>query len=310
MRRAGHPYASRGDELTDTLRSGGARSGGRPAAALAAATAALGLWTQPAGSSPSSSSPPPPSAIRETPPADTTHDSARDTLPTFVGTVHSRQTGDPVGGARVMVPGLDRRTTTDADGRFRLESLEGGEYDVRVHYLGYTTNPRRVEFRTRHATRAELWLERTVLAVEDLRVEVSQPRADPMAGFRRRREDGFGLFLDRGDIERRNPAFTSDLFRTLPGVTVTPNRMGQASVTVRRFGGRCRPTVWVDGVLTNALPVDFVTPQSIIGIEVYRGASEVPPQFNKPTTEGCGTIVIWTRKPGHPPPGVESDTAG
>lgn len=199
---------------------------------------------------------------------------------------------------------------TDAEGRFALDSLQAGEYDVRVRYLGYTTNPRRVEFRTRHATRAELWLERTVLSVEDLRVEVSQPRVDPMAGFKRRQAHGLGVFLDRGDIERRNPAFTSDLFRSLPGLSVSANRMGQARVTVRRFGGRCRPTVWVDGVLTNALPVDFVTPDAIIGIEVYRGASEVPPQFNRPTTEGCGTIVIWTRTPGHPAPGVEPDSAG
>lgn len=274
-------------------------------------TAALVLWTLPAGSSPPLPLDPTPTpASGDTAPGDTAHDAPADTLPTFLGTVRSRQTGDPVGGAEILIPGLDRRTTTDTAGRFRLDSLQAGEYDVRVHYLGYTTNPRRVEFRTRHATRAELWLERTVLAVEDLRVEVSRPRADPMAGFKRRQEHGMGLFLDRGDIERRNPAFTSDLFRSLPGVSVTPNRMGQARVTVRRFGGRCRPTIWVDGVLTNALPVDFVMPGAIIGIEVYRGASEVPPQFNKPTTEGCGTIVIWTRTPGHAPPGVEPDSAG
>lgn len=278
---------------------------------LAAATATLVLWTVPASSlpSPRTGAPPDPAAL-DTAAGDTTDGASADTLPTFLGTVFSHQTGEPVGGAEVIVPGLDRRTTTGEEGRFRLDSLDPGRYDVRVHYLGYTTNPRRVEFRARHATRAELWLERTVLSVEDLRVQVSRPRADPMAGFKRRREAGMGLYLDRGDIEERNPAYTSDLFRGMPGVSVTPNRMGQARVTIRRFGGRCRPTVYLDGVLTSALPVDFVTPQAIIGIEVYRGASEVPPQFNKPTEEGCGTILIWTRTPGHPPPGVEPDSTG
>lgn len=243
---------------------------------------------------------------------DTTHrdGAAADSLSHFLGTVRSRQTGEPVGGARVMIPAQERETLSDDRGRFRLDSLAPGRHDVRVHYLGYTTNRRRVELRAGHATRAELWLERTVLAVEDLRVEVEARRVDPMAGFKRRREDGFGVFLDRGDIEERNPASTSDLFRTLPGVSVEPSRLGVSEVTVRRFGGRCRPSIYVDGVPTSgSMRVDYLTPGSIIGIEVYRGASEVPPQFNRPTRQGCGTIVIWTRIPGYTPPGVEPDSA-
>jgi len=225
-----------------------------------------------------------------------------------VGTVRSRQTGERVSGAQVMMPSQGRRTATDDSGRFRLDSLAPGRYEVRVHYLGYMTNPRTVELRARHSTRADLWLERTVLSVEDLEVRVTRPRVDPMAGFKKRRDDGFGVFLDRGDIEARNPAHTSDLFRSLAGISVTANRMGMARVTVRRFGGRCAPTVYVDGVLTSGIPVDFVMPQSIIGIEVYRGPSEVPPQFNKPTEQGCGTILIWTRDPGRTPPGIEPDS--
>lgn len=242
-----------------------------------------------------------------TPHADTT--TRPDGLARFVGTVRSRQTGERVSGARVIVPSQERRTVTGDQGRFRLDSLAPGRHRVRIHYLGYETNPRVVELRARHSTSVELWLDRTVLAVEDIRVEVTEPRADPMAGFEQRRDGGFGLFLDRGDIDRRNPSETSDLFRSLAGVSVTANRFGQARVTMGRFGGRCSPDVWVDGTLTAGMPVDFIMPRSIVGIEVYRGSSEVPAQFNKPTTRGCGTIVIWTRNPGHTPPGVEPDTS-
>lgn len=259
------------------------------------------------GPSPVDSLPAAPPVLPDTVQEDTT--SRPDTLARFVGTVRSRQTGELVSGARVLMPSQGRRTITGEEGRFRLDSLRPGRHRVRVHYLGYETNPRVVELRARHSTRAELWLERTVLAVEDLRVEVTEPRADPMAGFKRRRDSGFGVFLDRGDIERRNPAHTSDLFRSLAGVRVTPNRFGMARVTIGRFGGRCAPTVYVDGTLTAGMPVDNVMPQSIIGIEVYRGASEVPPQFNRPTERGCGTILIWTRNPGHTPPGVEPDSS-
>lgn len=305
MRRPRHPHPGRRDEPTHALIATARREGGRWAA-LAAATAALAL--SPASTPAAPGTAPAASSLAAVTP-DTTERVDADTLPTFVGTVRSRQTGETVGGAAVMVPGLERRTTTGPDGTFRFDSLAPGRHEVRVRYLGYTTNPRRVEFRTRHATRAELWLERTVLAVEELRVEVSRPSPDPYAGFKRRQENEMGVFLDRGDIEERNPARTSDLFRTMPGVNVTPSDMGEARVSISRFGRRCHPTVYVDGALTNALPVDLVMPNAIVGIEVYRGASEVPPGFNKPT-EGCGTIVIWTRSPGHTPPGMEPDSTG
>lgn len=288
----------------------------RGPAALALLFAVTGLLLSAPGTTdaqppPSDSSRPAPSGADSPAAPDTTHSdtaAGSDAPARFTGTVRSRQTGELVTGALVVVPSQSRRTITDEEGRFRLDSLAPGRHPVRIHYLGYETNPRVVELRARHSTRVELWLERTVLAVEDLRVEVTEPRADPMAGFRQRRDDGFGLFLDRGDIEERSPAHTSDLFRTLAGVTVAPSRGGVARVTIRRFGGRCAPTVYLDGVLTSGLPVDFVMPQSIIGIEVYRGASEVPPQFNKPTAQGCGAILIWTRTPGHAPPGVEPDS--
>lgn len=332
MRRPRHSYPGGRNDPGHPLTAGRARPAGHGRAPLAAVVAATALLVSgvpavsgepalppvppEADAAVSSGDRPPAASLRSLPTRGALADGARDeaatadTLPQFVGTVLSRQTGEPVGGAQVMIPSQDRRTLTDENGRFRLDSLSPGRHEVKVRYLGYTTNPRSVELRLRHATRAELWLERTVLAVEDLEVEVDRPRVDPMAGFKRRREDGLGLFLDRGDIEERNPATTSDLFRSLAGVSVEPNRLGVAEVTVRRFGGRCRPTVYVDGVLTSGMMrVDYVVPEAIIGIEVYRGPAEVPPQFNKPTRQGCGTILIWTRIPGYTPPGVEPDTS-
>lgn len=317
MRHPGHSHAGRRDGPTRALTSDRPALPDRrppPAGGLTASACVLLAAAAPAlSAAPTPPSPSPfsgallPAALSPAPAAAAAPANA-DTLPRFVGIVRSRQTGEGVGGAQVRVPGQGRRTVTDDSGRFLLDSLDAGQHEVRVHYLGYTTNPRTVELRPRHSTRVELWLERTILAVEDLEVEVEGPRPDPMAGFRSRREGGFGTFLDRGDIEARDPAQTSDLFRTMAGVSVSPNRMGTAQVTVRRFGGRCAPSVYLDGVPTAGMPVDFVLPESIVGIEVYRGPSEVPPQFNRPTSEGCGTILIWTRNPGHTPPGVEPDS--
>ena len=307
MRSPGDPHPRRRDGAGKTLGPGRPGIGdGRPRPSLAGLIAAGLLLGFLPGLRPTTHSP-----ARAAPaniPAGVGA-SAADTLSRFVGLVRSRPTGESVGGALVLLTGQERRTVTDDDGRFRLDSLAPGRYEVRIHHLGYTTNPRTVELRPGHSTRAEFWLERTVLRVEDLEVRVLRPRVDPMAAFRRRREDGHGHFLDRGDIEARNPASTSDLLRTLSGVRVTRDAWGRSRVTITRFGDRCRPTVYTDGVLTSSMPVDAVRPESIIAIEVYRGASEVPPQYNPPTVQNCGTILIWTRNPGRTPPGVEPDSS-
>jgi hypothetical protein len=43
--------------------------------------------------------------------------------------------------------------------------------------------------------------------------------------------------------------------------------------------------------------VDELTPDQVEGIEIYRGSSSVPPQFNTGTSM-CGVIAIWSRVPG------------
>jgi len=67
-----------------------------------------------------------------------------------------------------------------------------------------------------------------------------------------------------------------------------------------QMGGRdCPPQYWVDGVKAFALNIDDIIPQDVEGIEIYEGASTVPPQFNtKEGTTICGVVLIWTRIPG------------
>lgn len=224
-----------------------------------------------------------------------------DTTANFTGTVASSQTGKPISGARVSIPEIQYGAITDEEGRFTIEELPPGLYDVRVHYLGYTTNQRPIRLQPGRVTNATFLLERDVLEVADLKVEVKQTnRVDPMADFQRRMDRGFGEFITRQEIEERNPQHTSDLLRTVPGVSVGPVRYGRARVTMRRSGRECRPVVFLDGVLTRNYAVDNLQPQAIEGIEVYRRGSETPPQFDVGST-GCGVLVIHTRVGGTNP---------
>ena len=47
----------------------------------------------------------------------------------------------------------------------------------------------------------------------------------------------------------------------------------------------------------------LVNPQSIVGIEVYNGSSQVPAEYNKRGAD-CGVVVVWTDAPTRQRPGV------
>lgn len=218
-----------------------------------------------------------------------------DSTATLVGTVASAQTGNTVQRARVLLPGLVRGALTDNEGKFRMADLPPGLHNAKVTYFDYSTNQRPVRLEAGKTTRVTFLLDRNVLEVAELNVEVERPEPEDreIEGFERRRKRGFGIFITREDIEKRNPQRTSDMFRGRPTVYVSPTRYDRAQVFMGRAVDRCRPDLWIDGSLTNSYYVDDIDPDAVKAIEIYRRTSEVPPEFTR-TNTGCGTIVIWT----------------
>lgn len=218
-----------------------------------------------------------------------------DTTATLVGTVASAQTGNTVQRARVILPGIARGAMTDEEGKFRITDLPPGLYKAKVAYFDYSTNQRPVRLERGKITRVTFLLDRNVLEVAELKVEAErrEPRDREMQGFYRRQKRGFGLFITREDIEKRNPQRTSDMFRGLPSVYVAPTRFDRSQVFIGRAVDRCRPDLWIDGSLTKSYYVDDIDPDAVKAIEVYRRTSETPPEYTR-TNTGCGTILIWT----------------
>jgi hypothetical protein len=57
-------------------------------------------------------------------------------------------------------------------------------------------------------------------------------------------------------------------------------------------------TIFYDGVLFTTDAINFVMPESIVGIEVYRSGTTLPPECTVPSSDGssgCGAIVFWTK---------------
>lgn len=124
-------------------------------------------------------------------------------------------------------------------------------------------------------------------------------------GFDSRRAHATGgSFLDRAAIDKRGAVRMSELLRSLPGVALLPiggPLGGNDYMVVMRGiatvkGEVCPVQYYLDGHPYQADDnVDrLITPKEVVAMEVYPGASQVPPQFKGPTSR-CGVIVIWTR---------------
>lgn len=183
-------------------------------------------------------------------------------------------------------------TRTAGDGSFSLKGPQHGTGELRLRRLGYVPRSLVILFDTLTSSRTiTISLESAPAILQPVKVEA--PVSVQMRGFNeRRRQRGTGHFIDRADIQRRKPAYTSDLLRSLPGMTVRlSNRLG-AIVRVRG----CKPAIFLDGIQAVGAELDDVTrPGDIDGIEVYSSWSGIPPQFNDRQGGNCGAIIVWTR---------------
>ena len=153
-------------------------------------------------------------------------------------------------------------------------------------------------------------------------------------GFYERQKSDFGHFITRQEIELRAPERMTDLLHSVPGVRALPSTSGlsRSGIGFRGSrlsqGGACHPRVYIDGIVVirgdaraRGLNVqgfreiasdlqgsdpslrgeialdDFLMPEDVQAVEVYRRASEVPAKFGGMSTETqCGVIAIWTRR--------------
>lgn len=212
--------------------------------------------------------------------------------------------GRPVEGAHVVVEGSAASAITNARGAFSISGLPDGTRMAEARTLGYV--PARIAI---EPSRGET---RTVAIVMDKKVKTldavtvyGKPsgRFRDLTGFVQRRQEGFGRFITRADINQQNAITVCDLFRRVVGLHVVEGGVGGCEVSMRGAasmmrprggGGACQPTVYVDNLRFEGTVGEFaqtVTPREIMGIEVYSTATE-PPQY--PGT--CGTIVVWTQQ--------------
>jgi hypothetical protein len=228
---------------------------------------------------------------------------------TLTGTLRDSVTGQPVSGVSVYL--LDRTsTTTNRDGEFDLRRVPAQETLVMFRRIGYSPRALQLNLERRQGQVIDLG-DISLLAVpvglEEIVIETRLVNRNPrLNDYFRRLKQHRGDFITRQDIWKKNPVTTSEMLRSIPGVTVncayltacTPSTLRKSS-QVASMELTCPMRVLLDGQ-PSPLHVDEIPPAWIAGIEVYRSAAFTPIELtsSRSGTElgssACGTVVIWT----------------
>ena len=233
------------------------------------------------------------------------------------GVVSDSISQQPIAGARLLL--LDSAgtaiavTVSGTDGAFSFKLPHVGEYRLVISRIGYTSlATKRFTIDSAFTARVSLSLPATPLTLDTVAVFANgderrlQYLAD--AGFYRRKQIGFGHFLTRADIDKRDAQSMTDLLHDIPGVRVICGGP-HCNVTMRAASsmfmrGTCQPSVVLDGVLIRAggtpsrgdlLLDDLINPFNVEALEVYPGPEGVPVQYSGYLSP-CGAIIAWSRR--------------
>ncbi len=225
-------------------------------------------------------------------------------LVTITGVLTDVESGLPVAGAPLGLNGEPAGFTAN-DGTFELRTFRavlGSQNRLTVRRIGYRGQSYGFWVAdTASVIELKLTAEPLAARLPDIVVEGEKMvigGGRRLAGFERRRKVGLGHFVTQKDIEKLQPLNTSDVLRRIPGVTIHVSGLS-AQVELRGAGATCyTPTIYYDGVRFTTDDINFVLPETIVGIEVYRSGTVLPPEFTVGSDGGsssCGAIVFWTK---------------
>jgi hypothetical protein len=221
----------------------------------------------------------------------------------LIGQVVSAIDGQTIGGAVVALLRSGMGAISDSSGNFNIPLTIAGTDTLEVRFVGYEPGTVELYLEPNRVTRVVLLLSPTTVRVADLNVEIERSETPALyAGFYRRKNKGIGHFITPEEIARRQPRYTTDMLRSVPGLAVGATRGGRATVTVTRELIPCEPVVFIDGLYLPSMPVDDILANDLGAIEVYLGPSQVPVQYATLAPTACGAILVWTRRGRAPRP--------
>ncbi len=239
---------------------------------------------------------------------------------TISGSVSDARTGEPLIGANVLVEGTRLGAAADLSGKFRVEHVPVGTYNIVARYVGYSPSTRRVTVGSGATVTVEFKLNPTALGLSEVVVTGTGVATE-------KRQLGNAIATVSAKELQYSGASTIDkaLSGKIPGALVEENSGApDGGVTVRLRGtstvlGSADPLYIVDGVIVNnASPVLIdlgggapnrladLDPNMIDHIEVVKGAAAAALYGSLANN---GVVQIFTKQGEPGPPKVTFTTS-
>jgi hypothetical protein len=233
--------------------------------------------------------------------------------------VYDRDSGEPVDGVEVTDVFSGTKTTTNKTGTISLFFLPEGGSLVRVRKVGYEMQTFPVSISPNDTLPVtDVIAKATQLPTVVVTDSGPGRRISPgLRGFEERRNQGYGSFVSDEELRKgEDRTLTNIITSKIPGITSVQGpgvarylTSGRKACAGRAFtmcaSSNCYVTVYIDGakVFDNAnrgaamqlIDFDRLNVQDYAGVEYYASGATTPPQYNA-TSDGCGTLVLWTKE--------------
>jgi TonB-dependent starch-binding outer membrane protein SusC len=218
------------------------------------------------------------------------------------GVIMDRATGQPLPGANILIQGINRGTTADADGRYVLSGIAEGRYQIRFTYIGFRQVQRMVDVAPGVTTTLNVELEDDILGLEDI-VVIGYTQVP------KREVTGSIASIRSRDIEALNITSIDQAMQGMAaGVRVTNlsgTPGGDVHVRIRGLGSinaSNAPLYVVDGVpithadlsaVASSNALGGVNPADIASIEILKDAAAASIYGAQASN---GVVIITTKR--------------
>jgi hypothetical protein len=209
--------------------------------------------------------------------------------------------GQPVPNVEIIALKASTTLRTDSLGVFITAPLPSGQVELSFRRLPFAPVVLVMHLLPDDTTDVEVTLTVVAQKLTAVVVQADPQRFRTLEAFESRRRQGIGHFITRREIDDRHPLLLSDMMRRVPGTLLYTDQTGRVALRFSRVARNgCSPQFYVDGVQATGFAIDDMPSGDVEGIELYAGASGLPPEFNRiNSTSICGTVLIWTRIPGN-----------
>ena len=182
-------------------------------------------------------------------------------------------------------------TVTDEGGRFNLTDVEPGSVEVQFTHLSYASRTTTLIVQPGRTVEINASMSAQPIELEAIEVTVRSAYLERNGFYRRART--WGRQFTRADLDDLDPRNLSDVFWRIPGVGVQYGLNGAQAVSGR--SRTCTLDVYLDGKKLPGWDLDWISPWSLEGMEVYRGV-DTPVQYQSVLEGGCGVVLLWTKR--------------